>query len=171
MTSHMIVVALTAAALATTTSAQTARGPEIERLSMLVGRFEGEVRYSPPGMQAQTGRMTYEGVWDLDGSLVHSRYDQKMGNRPTVAGLLIFRWRPKDSTYAFEGYANTPMEPHRLTGRWEDALVFEGNAGGAVYRERWQRLGADTLVNSMEFQRNGAWTMVSEAILLRKRVP
>jgi hypothetical protein len=49
--------------------------------------------------------------------------------------------------------------------------VFQGNAGGAVYRERWQRLGADTLVNSMEFQQNGAWTRVSEAILLRKRVP
>ena len=171
MISRMIALTLASATLAGMATAQTTRGPDVERLSMLVGTFEGEVRYSPPGMQAQTGRMKYEGVWDLDGWIVRSRYDQVMGNRPAVGGLLIFRWRQKDSTYAFEGYANTPMEPHRLTGRWADGLVFEGNAGGAVYRERWHRRDADTLVNTMEFQRNGEWTRVSEAILLRKRDP
>ena len=171
MKTRAIALLLASAVLAQTASAQATRGLELERLSMLVGTFEGHVRYAPPGMNAQVGRMTYHGVWDLDGWLVRSRYEQVMGNTPAVGGLLIFRWRPKESTYAFEGYANTPMEPHRLAGRWEDGLVFEGKAGGAVYRERWQRRGADTLVNSMEFQRNGEWTKVSEAILLRKRDP
>ena len=171
MKARLIALLLASAGLAETASAQVTRGPELERLSMVVGTFEGEVRYSPPGMITQVGRMTYRGVWDLDGWLVRSRYDQVMGNKPAVGGLLIFRWRPKDSTYAFEGYANTPIEPHRLTGRWEDGLLFEGKAGGAVYRERWQRRGADTLVNSMEFQQKGEWTKVSEAILLRKRDP
>ena len=152
-------------------SPQSTRGPEVERLSALVGTFEGDVRYAPPGMPAQVGRMTYRGEWDLDGWIIRSRYDQVFGTKPSVGGLLIFRWRPKDSTYAFEGYANTPMEPHRLSGRWDDGLVFDGKAGGATYRERWQRRGADTLVNTMEFQRNGEWIKVSEAVLLRKRDP
>ena len=171
MRTRLIALSLASAVLVATASAQATRGPDLERLSMLVGTFEGNVRYSPPGMSAQVGRMTYQGAWDLDGLIVRSRYDQVMGTRPTVGGLLIFRWRSKDSTYAFEGYANTPMEPHRLTGRWEDGLVFEGNAGGALYRERWQPRGADTLVNAMEFQRNGEWMKVSEAILVRKRNP
>jgi hypothetical protein len=171
MKTRLIALSLASAVLIETASAQATRGPELERLSMLVGTFEGEVRYSPPGMNPQVGRMTYHGAWDLDGWLVRSRYDQVIGNRPAVGGLLIFRWRPKDSTYAFEGYANTPMEPHRLTGRWEDGLVFEGTAGSAMYRERWQLRGADTLVNAMEFRRNGEWIKVSEAILVRKRSP
>ena len=171
MMPRLILTTIAALVVAEATNAQAARRPELERLSMLVGTFEGEVRYSPPGMPPAFGRMTYTGVWDLDGLIVRSRYDQKMDNRPTIGGLLIFRWRPRDSTYAFEGYANTPMEPHRLTGRWEDGLVYEGSSGGAVYRERWQRRGADTLVNTMEFQRNGDWIRVTEAILIRRRDP
>ena len=171
MTKRLILTTIAAAVLAGAMDAQATRDPELERLSMLVGTFEGEVRYSPPGMTAQTGRMSYQGVWDLDGWLVRSRYDQVLGNKPPVGGLLIFRWRPKDSTYAFEGYANTPMEPHRLTGRWEDGLVFEGKAGNAAYRERWQRRGAATQVTSMEFLQTSAWLKVSEAILVRTRNP
>ncbi len=171
MMPRMVLTTIAGAVLVGTMQAQATPGPELGRLSMLVGTFEGEVRYSPPGMNPQVGRMTYHGVWDLDGWLVRSRYDQVIGNKPAVGGLLIIRWRPRDSTYAFEGYANTPMEPHRLTGRWEDGLVFEGTAGGAMYRERWQPRGADTLVNAMEFQRNGEWMKVSEAILVRKRNP
>ena len=169
MMPRLVIATIVAASLARLTQAQASPGPDVERLSMLVGTFEGELRYSPPGAAAQTGRMTYHGAWDLDGWIVRSRYDQVIGTRPAVGGLLIFRWRPKDSRYAFEGYANTPMEPHRLSGRWDDGLAFEGTAGGSVYRERWQSRGADTLVNTMEFQRNGEWVKVSQAVLIRRK--
>lgn len=145
------------------------RGPEVERLSLLVGTFEGEVLYSPPGAPAQVGRMTYQGEWDLDGWIVRSRYEQRIGKAPTISGLLIYRWRPSDSTYAFEAYANTPMEPHRLNGTWTDGLVFEGRMMGMPLRERWQARGADTLVTSMEFEQNGIWARVSQAILIRRK--
>lgn len=145
------------------------RTAEVERLGLLVGTFEGAVRYAPPGAAPQTGRMTYRGEWDLDGWIVRSRYDQKIGNTPGISGLLIFRWRPKDSTYAFEAYANTPMEPHRLEGRWDNGLVFEGKMMGMPLRERWQARGTDTLVTSLEFQENGRWSSVSEAVLIRKK--
>jgi hypothetical protein len=91
MTKHFILTTIAAAVLAGAMGAQATRDPELERMSMLVGTFEGEVRYSPPGMTAQTGRMSYQGTWDMDGWLVVSRYDQVLGNNPAINGLLIFR--------------------------------------------------------------------------------
>lgn len=168
LTIYLPVVAALLVADATPTQVPR-RGAEVERLAFLVGTFEGEVRYAPPGAAPQTGRMTYRGEWDLDGWIVRSRYDQKMGNTRGISGLLIFRWRPKDSIYAFEGYANTPMEPHRLEGRWVDGLIFEGTMMGTPLRERWHARGGDTLVNTMEFERDGHWTKVSEALLVRQK--
>lgn len=113
--------------------------------------------------------MTFRAEWDLDGWIVRARYEQRLGATPAVGGLLIFRWRPRDSTYAFEGYANSPMDPHRLTGRWEDRLIFEGSIGTARIREIWQPCGSDTLITAMEFEQAGRWIPVSEAVLVRKR--
>jgi hypothetical protein len=144
------------------------RGPEVERLGFLVGDFEGELRSTAPGSPPQTGRMTFHGEWDLDGWIVQSNYEQKLGNAAPVKGHLIFRWRPRDSTYAFEGYANTPMEPHHLTGRWDASLIYEGTMGGIRFREIWKPQGPDTLVTRMEFQEGERWTAVSEAVLVRR---
>ncbi len=163
-----IVLLLVTTPLAPTWAQPPAGRPEVERLGFLVGEFAGTVRFAPPGAPAQTGPMTFRGEWDLDGWIVRARYEQRLGTSPAVGGLLIFRWRPRDSTYAFEGYANTPMDPHRLTGRWEGRLIFEGGMGNARFREVWQARGSDTLITAMEFERDGRWTPVSEAVLVRK---
>jgi hypothetical protein len=98
-----------------------------------------------------------------------SRYSQSYEGRASISGLLIFRWRPRDSTYAFEGYANAAMDPHRLAGRWERGLVFEGSAFGMPTRESWRARGTDTLVNAMEFMQDGSWIKTSEAVLVRRK--
>lgn len=147
-------------------------GPETERLRFLVGTFEGPVTFSPPGAPARAGTMRFEGVWDLDGWLIRANYEQRFGASPAVRGLLVFRWRPRDSTYAFEGYANAPMDPHRLAGRWEEGrLVVEGGMGGTAFREIWEPRGpgADTLVTAMEFRQGDRWVRGSEAVLVRRR--
>lgn len=113
--------------------------------------------------------MTFRGEWDLDGAILKANYEQKLSGSPAVSGHLIFRWRPRDSTYAFEAYANTPMEPHRLTGRWEGRLIFDGKMGAYEFREIWEPRGADTLVTGMETKQRDRWIRVSESVLLRRR--
>lgn len=143
--------------------------PEAQRLNFLVGSFEGESRFSPPGGVAQFGRMSFRAEWDLDGAIVKANYEQRLSGAPQVSGHLIFRWRPKDSTYAFEGYANTLMEPHHLTGTWDGKLIFEGTMGAVAFREIWEPHGTDTLVTAMEAKQGERWIRVSESVLLRKR--
>ena len=144
------------------------RGPAVLQLGFLVGSFEGESRFTPPGAAAKTGRMTFRAEWDLDSAIVKANYEQKIAGSPVVSGHLIFRWRPRDSTYAFEGYANALMDPHRLSGKWEGRLVFEGSMGGMAFREIWEPRGPDTLVTAMEMKQGERWIQVSESVLLRK---
>ncbi len=147
-----------------------AQRPAVERLGFLVGTFEGEARVTAPGAPTRTGRMSYRGEWDLDGAIVKANYEQRFASGPVVSGHLVFRWRPQDSTYAFEGYANALMDPHRLKGGWggDGRLVFEGAMAGTAFREFWQARGPDTLVTGMEFQQGDRWIPVSENILVRK---
>jgi hypothetical protein len=111
--------------------------------------------------------MSFRAEWDLDGAIVKANYEQLLSGGPPVSGHLIFRWRPRDSTYAFEGYANAPMDPHRLTGRWDGRLVFEGAMGGTAFREIWEPRGTDTLVTAMEMKQGDRWIRVSESVLTR----
>ena len=151
---------------------QRHRGPELDRLAFLAGTFDGTSRFAPPGAASQTGTMVFRGEWDLDGAILKANYEQRLGGR-VVSGHLIFRWRPRDSTYAFEGYANTLMDPHRLSGRWEAGgegrLVFEGTMGQYAFREIWEPRGRDTLVTAMEAKQGEQWVRISESVLTRTR--
>ena len=152
-------------------SAQPARSQPIERarLGFLVGEFQGEVQLFPgEGAPTITAPMHYRGAWELDSAWVVARYEQSPGGR-TLRGMLLYTWEAKPGRYLFYGVANAPMEPTRMTGTMQGTrLVFEAGSGSSpTYREIWEPAGTDTLITSLEYQRDGRWVTGTRAVLIR----
>lgn len=161
---------LIALALPASLSSQSRPMPAERRaLAFLIGEFEGEVQLAnPDGSPGARSTMRYRADWDLDSAWVAARYEQPHGNR-TVRGLLLYTWDASAKRYLYYGVPNHAMEPARMQGTMVgSSLVYETVAGASgSYRETWEAVGLDTLVNTLSFRRDGAWVTGSRAILVR----
>ena len=148
---------------------QRQRSPELDRLSSLIGHFEGEVRIEQPEREPIVGRMRYTAQWELDSAWVVARYEQTLMGR-TTSGLLMYSWDAALREYLFYGFANNPMQPHRLRGSFEgNVLVFKSDSvTGVRYRESWHPVGRDTLVTTLMAMQGTLWVTGPRTVLVRR---
>lgn len=150
---------------------QNAPHPELNKLSWQLGTWEGNVKWSMPGMDDE---MTMAWTSVMDGNFMKSTSTMDMmGQKVTETGYLT--WDAKQSRYSywtFTNFAHMPRVEHGTLDGDKMVMISEpwdaGMGEATVSRATVAKKGDTELTFLLEFKQGETWNKVAEGTFKKK---